>query len=150
MVRQRRSIVEGLCTVCGEKTSWPDRWWFGLGAPIPGYAWATTEAPVHRACADLALQVCPHLRRIDATPTRFPAPDAVARAIVGGAATDQGFGVLIGNRRVVGHLKFIWKLMPDGVLSDGQAVSDHIAVDVSDNPLSQTGDKDSQSDGKFV
>lgn len=31
MVRQRRSIAEMRCTVCGERTPLNDRWWFRLG-----------------------------------------------------------------------------------------------------------------------
>lgn len=112
MVRQRRSIQEMRCTVCGEQTPAWDRWWFRLGNQIDGWAFATTEAPVHRACADLALRVCPHLRRLDDGPVPFDPPDAVVRAVVGGAATERDFGVNLGGRAVVGHLKFVWKRLP--------------------------------------
>lgn len=112
MVRQRRSVAEYLCTVCGEKTQTRDRWWFGLGNPLPGWALATTEAPVHRACADLALKVCPHLRNLGHGPLRWFPPDAVVSAIIGGAATDRDFGVNLNGRKVVGHLKFVWKRSP--------------------------------------
>lgn len=109
MVRQRRSIVEMRCTVCGEKTPPDDRWWFGLGQPLDGGpTWGTTEAPVHRACADTAMRACPHLRNLGAAPSFFPSGWAIVSAIVGGAATDADFGVKINGRRVVGHLKFAW------------------------------------------
>src|SRR5437870_2261512 len=53
MVRQRRSIAEMRCTVCGERTIAPDRWWFKLGSFAEGW-FMTTEAPVHRTCAEFA------------------------------------------------------------------------------------------------
>lgn len=112
MVRQRRSIVEMRCTVCGEKTPNWDRWWFRLGNKIDGWAFATTESPVHRACADLALQVCPHLRALGDGPVPFDPPDAVVRAIVGGPAMDRDFNIALHNRKVVGHLKFVWRHTP--------------------------------------
>jgi len=113
MVRQRRSIVEYRCTVCGEKTDWTDRWWFRLGSSdLPGWAFVTTESPVHRACADLAMKVCPHLRLLNDGPVPFDPPDAVLKAIVGGAATERDFGVEIGSRKVTGHLKFAWRRVP--------------------------------------
>jgi hypothetical protein len=112
MVRQRRSVVEYRCTVCGEKTPELDRWWFGLGNPLPGWAFATTEAPVHRACADLALKVCPHLCKLGHGPIRWFPPDAVVSAIIGGMTTDRDFGVNLNGRKVVGHLKFVWKRSP--------------------------------------
>jgi hypothetical protein len=61
MVRQRRSIAEMRCTVCGEPTPTTDRWWFRLGTMQEGW-FMTTEAPVHHVCAELALRHCPHLR----------------------------------------------------------------------------------------
>lgn len=113
MVRQRRSIAEFRCTVCGEATPTWDRWWFRLGdASVPGWAFVTVEAPVHLACADLALRVCPHLRNLGDGPVPFDPPDAVIKAIVGGPATETDFGVHIGARKVVGHLKFAWRRTP--------------------------------------
>ena len=50
IVRQRRSIAEWRCTVCGERTCQDDRWWFEHGQIHEGW-FMTTEAPVHRACA---------------------------------------------------------------------------------------------------
>lgn len=112
MVRQRRSITEMRCTVCGEKTPTWDRWWFRLGNKINGWAFATTEAPVHLACADLALRVCPHLRTLGDGPVPFDAPDGVVKAIVGGPATERDFGINLTGKHVVGHLKFVWKRTP--------------------------------------
>jgi len=117
MVRQRRSVAEYRCTVCGEKTPINDRWWFCLGNQIPGWSFATTEAPVHRACADLAVKVCPHLRNLGHGPVRWSPPDAVVSAIIGGAATDRDFGVNLNGRKIVGHLKFVWRHTPFSILS---------------------------------
>lgn len=112
MVRQRRSVAQMLCTVCGEKTGPWDRWWFGLGSKIDGWAFATTEAPVHLSCAQHALKVCPHLRELKQDPMPWVHQDAIVSAIVGGAATELDFGVKIGNRKVIGHLKFVWRRSP--------------------------------------
>lgn len=70
----------------------------------------TTEAPVHRACADLALEKCPHLQRNGCAGdlTRFPGGYQILSAVVGGSLTDEDFGVKINGRRVVGHLKIAW------------------------------------------
>ena len=79
---------------------------------LPGWAFATTEAPVHRTCADLALKVCPHLRELGDGPVRWDPPTAVVKAIIGGPATDQDFGLQLNGRKIVGHLKFVWKTLP--------------------------------------
>lgn len=109
MVRQRQSIARMLCTVCGEPTPKNDRWWFALGGYQEGW-FMTTEAPVHRECADLALAKCPHLQRNGCARdlTRFPGGYSILSAIVGGSLCDDDFGVKIGGRRVVGHLKIAW------------------------------------------
>lgn len=112
MVRQRRSVAEYRCTVCGEKTVATDRWWFRLGDRIDGWAFATTEAPVHRVCADLAMKVCPHLQSLGNGPVRWDHPSAVVSAIVGGAVTDSDFGLNLHGRKVIGHLKFVWRATP--------------------------------------
>lgn len=112
MVRQRRSVAEYRCTVCGEKTPTYDRWWFELGNPIDGWAFATTEAPVHFDCAKHAMKVCPHLKKIGARPLRWDPPHAVVSAIVGGVATETDFGLALNGRKVIGHLKFVWKYPP--------------------------------------
>ncbi|CAN5572318.1 hypothetical protein BH10PSE14_BH10PSE14_06200 [soil metagenome] len=107
MVRQRRSIAEMRCTVCGEKTPPDDRWWFKLGDMREGY-FMTTEAPVHHACGEFALTVCPHLRGREQDFEPLPPGYRVLRALIGGAATDNDFGVEIRGRRVFGHLKLAW------------------------------------------
>ena len=112
MVRQRRSVAQMLCTVCGKPTPSYDRFWFGLGQKIDGWAFATTEAPVHRKCADHALIVCPHLRALGQNRLRWTPASAVVAAIVGGPNTDRDFGLALGQRKVVGHLKFAWKYQP--------------------------------------
>lgn len=112
MVRQRRSIAEYRCTVCGEKTPTWDRWWFGLGNTLNG-GFATTEAPVHGECAAKALRLCPHLRTLGVTPERFPRPDAVISAIVGGPRVADDYGLDLRGGKVIGHLKFWWRIPPD-------------------------------------
>lgn len=113
MVRQRRSIAEMRCTVCGEVTPARDRWWFGLGRPnVEGFAFVTTEAPVHHDCAAVALRHCPHLRALGVTPERMPPADAVLSAIVGGPAVDRDFGLDLRGRKVIGALKLAWRRQP--------------------------------------
>jgi hypothetical protein len=107
MVRQRRSIAELRCTVCGEKTPTDDRWWFRLGRVQEGW-FMTTEAPVHHACARHALTVCPHLRGHEADLEPLPTGYSVLSAIVGGPATEQDFGVTLAGRKVIGALKLAW------------------------------------------
>lgn len=107
-VRQRRSITEMRCTVCGEKTPEDDRWWFKLGHLAEGY-FMTTEAPVHRTCADHALTVCPHLRGREADLEPLPFGYRVMSALVGGPAVEGDFGVSIQpGQRVIGSLKLAW------------------------------------------
>lgn len=108
MVRQRKSIVDMRCTVCGERTDWRDRWWFPRGSWNEGW-WMSTEAPVHLRCVDLARHACPKLRTAGGDPIPFPGGSKVLSAIVGGHATDKDFGVSIAGRRVVGHLKLAWR-----------------------------------------
>lgn len=113
MVRQRRSIAEMRCTVCGEKTVLGNRWWFGLGQPnVAGFAFVSTEAPVHHACAMVAQHRCPHLRNLGVAPEPMPQADVVLSAIVGGTAVDRDFGMDLRGRKVIGHLKLAWRYMP--------------------------------------
>lgn len=107
MVRQRRSIAEMRCTVCGEKTPADDRWWFKLGSISEGY-FMTTEAPVHLHCALHALKVCPHLRDREQDLEPLPSGYTVMASIIGGPATDEDFGVNIAGRKVIGALKLAW------------------------------------------
>ena len=112
MVRQRRSIAEMRCTVCGEMTVQTDRWWFGLGNQIESGWFATTEAPVHYACATLALRVCPHLRTLGRDPMPFPGGARTVISIIGGPTTDRDFGLDLRGKMVVGHLKLAWPYAP--------------------------------------
>lgn len=116
VVRQRRSITELRCTVCGEKVGpgYYDRWWFGLGERnVAGFAFVTTEAPVHHDCAAKAMVYCPHLRGAGLVPEPMPQWDAVISAIVGGPAAEHDFGIDLRGRVVIGHLKLAWRRMPD-------------------------------------
>lgn len=107
-VRQRRSIAEMRCTVCGEKTPENDRWWFKLGRFQEGW-FMTTEAPVHHACAEFALTVCPHLKGREADLEPMPGNSYVLKAIVGGPAVETDFAVRPHpNQKVVGSLKIAW------------------------------------------
>lgn len=113
MVRQRRSIAEMRCTVCGEKTPPWNRWWFGLGQPsVDGFAFVTSESPVHHDCATVALRHCPHLRALGVQPGRMPPADAILSAIIGGPAVDRDFGLDLRGREVIGHLKLAWRRPP--------------------------------------
>jgi hypothetical protein len=107
-VRQRRSIMEMRCTVCGEKTSADDRWWFKLGDFNEGW-FMTAESPVHRACAELALEHCPHLRGRAGDLERLPAGSSVLFSIIGGLAVERDFGPKVSvHQSVIGHLKLAW------------------------------------------
>ena len=107
-VRQRRSIREFICTVCGQPTPPADRWWFKLGS-FDGEWFMTAEAPVHCECARLALKVCPHLRGRDGDLSRFPDGASVLSSIIGGPAVERDFGVVVTEHQpVIGHLKFAW------------------------------------------
>jgi len=107
MVRQRRSIAEMRCTVCGEVAPKGDRWWFQLGHFHDGW-FMTTEAPVHSDCGAFALTVCPHLKGRENLFQPMPAGYSVLKAQLGGAAADRDFGIEIGSRRVFGSLKLAW------------------------------------------
>lgn len=106
-VRQRRSIAELRCTVCGERTAEDDRWWFGLGEERVA-VFMTAEAPVHRACADLALRMCPHLRSRGCPPQRLPGGHFVAAQMIGGPVVARDFGLDL-QGVFVGHLKLCWR-----------------------------------------
>lgn len=107
LVRQRRSVAEMRCTVCGERTAAADRWWFGLG-DFDGDYWMTSEAPVHRACADFALTVCPHLQSLGREPAPMPGGYTIIAKLVGGEDLERKLGITIGARSVIGTLKFAW------------------------------------------
>jgi hypothetical protein len=85
LFRQRKSVREMLCPMCGEPTASGDRWtqtgrWttagefraHGLGPWLPAdladgspLLGVGAVAPLHRACAERALQHCPHLGGMD-------------------------------------------------------------------------------------
>ncbi|MFG6514450.1 hypothetical protein ACGYKD_11645 [Sulfitobacter sp. TB366] len=108
MVRQRKSIAEMRCTVCGEKTAENDRWWFPFGDWRDGW-WVSTESPVHKRCADLAQYACPLIRKRELPPIRLPHGYTILSAVVGGDTTDREFGIRTNGRLIVGHLKLAWR-----------------------------------------
>lgn len=81
-VRQRLSVRDMLCPMCGQRTAANDRWTqvahpvtagdlraAGRGDRLPGdmaddvvLIDAGAIAPLHRACADRSLRYCPHLK----------------------------------------------------------------------------------------
>ncbi|RAK51270.1 hypothetical protein [Phenylobacterium deserti] len=93
LVRQRWSVRRMLCPMCGKPTTQDDRWsqtgrlvtagalrQKGLATLLPVTV-PDTEllldagaiSPAHRACADLALERCPHLQaHANPEPLRFP------------------------------------------------------------------------------
>jgi len=94
LFRQRKSVREMLCPMCGKPTQADDRWsqtgtWTTAGAlRARGFARALPAdladdrrllnagaiAPLHRACAEAALARCPHLGGMaDKTLKAFPA-----------------------------------------------------------------------------
>jgi hypothetical protein len=105
-VRQRQSIARFLCTVCGDPAPPRDRWWFGHGMFREGW-FMTSESPVHRACAEFALTVCPHLRGKETDLERFPSGYRVIAAVLA-STVDQDFNVQLSGRKVIGALKFAW------------------------------------------
>lgn len=109
-VRQRRSIAQMLCTVCGAETVAGNRWWFGFGQVLEGY-FLTTESPVHRTCAEHAMKACPVIARRKLVPHRFPEGAVVVAAMIAGAEVEKDFGLRIPpERAVVGSLKLGWRL----------------------------------------
>lgn len=106
IVRQRRSIAEMRCTVCGERTRRGGRYWFEHGQHHEGW-YMTTEAPVHLACALHAEKVCPHIRQRGLKPQPFPEGARILAATVKPEALQELFGLTSG-RLVVGQLKLAW------------------------------------------
>lgn len=107
MVRQRRSVAEFLCTVCGKKTQSFDRFWFQHGEFREGL-FMTVEAPVHKKCGELALQHCPHLKERAAQLEEFPGNWKIVAALLEEKTVDPDFGVKLNGRKVIGALKFAW------------------------------------------
>ena len=62
--------------------------------------------------AEFRTKAIAHLRDLGHGPVRWDPPNAVVKAIVGGPATDQDFGLQLNGRKIVGHLKFVWKTLP--------------------------------------
>jgi hypothetical protein len=81
VTRNRRGLIDQLCHVCGQPTKSWDRWLF----PVQSGGWvdlsdgrvlyAGTVPPAHKACAERAARLCPHLSRQFAVPVRFPKED---------------------------------------------------------------------------
>ncbi len=66
-VRARKAVIEGLCTVCGLAIPEGARWLFPrlkrLAQPGGAALYTLNEPPVHKECAELSMQLCPHVRR---------------------------------------------------------------------------------------
>ena len=81
VTRNRRGLIEHLCHVCGRRTKPWDRWLFPL--QTGGFVmladgqqrYGGNVPPVHKACAERAAALCPHLSRAGAAPVRFPKDD---------------------------------------------------------------------------
>lgn len=108
-IRQRMSITKMICTVCGQPAPEGDRWWFAMGEYVDKW-WATTEAPVHKKCGELAMQLCPHIRRGQHAENFSPMPRgwAVLAVTLGGDDFEKTYGVKISGREVIGGLKLAW------------------------------------------
>lgn len=78
VTRQRRAMLGHLCHVCGRPTPPHDRYLFPLesGFMVPlgdgQVRYGGNVPPVHLACAETARVLCPHLRKGDSRPVRFP------------------------------------------------------------------------------
>lgn len=81
VTRQRRGMVDLLCHVCGTPTRPGDRYIFptasgGLVTLQDGSAqYGCNVPPMHRACAEQARALCPHLSRLEEQPLRCGADD---------------------------------------------------------------------------
>ena len=79
--RNKRGMMRYLCHVCGEPTKSWDRWLFPLhtGTLVTMHdgqlRYGCNVPPVHKACAERAQRLCPHLSRLYAQPVRFPKDD---------------------------------------------------------------------------
>jgi hypothetical protein len=123
VTRARRAVAQFLCAVCGQPTDAGDRWWFCKGkTDLPradGTCWpfATANSPLHRRCAELAAEACPHLSGQALTPQPFPMPSAIVAPTLtkaGGAIAATGFTLRPGQS-VVGPLYLAWRETPVGV-----------------------------------
>ncbi len=81
VTRNRRGLIGHLCHVCGSPTKSWDRWLFPLqtGGMVDlgdgSKLYGGNVPPVHKACAERAARLCPHLSRQFAQPVRFPKDD---------------------------------------------------------------------------
>ena len=81
VTRNRQGLIGHLCHVCGAPTQSWDRWLFPLqtGGWVPlgdgQERYGGNVPPVHKACAERAARLCPHLSRQYAVPIRFPKDD---------------------------------------------------------------------------
>lgn len=84
--RQRAGVERWLCHVCGEPTPRFDRWMFPtVGGTLVRLGndevrYANNLPPLHRACAEHAARVCPHLSRSRARAVSFPNEDGEIQA----------------------------------------------------------------------
>ena len=79
VTRHRRGMTGFLCHVCGKPAPEQDRWIFPVvsGGMVTlhdgSQLYGGNVPPVHKACAERAARLCPHLRRAFAEPVRCPA-----------------------------------------------------------------------------
>jgi hypothetical protein len=75
-------IAGGLCAICGQKMRQDDRWMVGGIASAFDKNGIYIDHPVHKECAQYALQVCPYLasRNYDTTKTDL---EKLAKKVVG-------------------------------------------------------------------
>lgn len=110
MVRQRRSIAEMICTVCGHRMPEGDRWWFRLGTIYEDeQLYRTTEAPVHLDCARHSQNVCPRLRGLGVEPSPFPRRFRVEAALIKAESLLTLYGI-DSKVPVIGALKLVFPL----------------------------------------
>ncbi|MGA0606454.1 hypothetical protein ACO2Q0_10680 [Phenylobacterium sp. VNQ135] len=110
LVRQRRSVAEMLCPMCGKPTRGADRVTLtgrrttagalrarGLGALLPPglddasrLLDAGAIAPLHRACAERSHRLCPHLAGLpEARPLAFPGSWIVLPLMIAARPTEN-------------------------------------------------------------
>lgn len=114
-VRQRRAMAERRCSVCGEPAPIDDLWWFRKGR-VEGRMFTTTEPPLHRHCAEQALQLCPNLKGRGDALEPMPPGMITLMTLIGGPAVERDFGLRIDpTRQVVGSIKLAWSLATPGL-----------------------------------
>ena len=106
LVRERKAIAESRCATCGEPSTEGDRWVFPLGDWVGnGGLLILDDPPTHRACADLAMTLCPFAQRyfqgLGISAFRLTGQ---AKPIVQSASRDEvqaHYGLTVGCDRVV-------------------------------------------------